>query len=158
MLDEVKQALTALETANKGLLRPEDVVEAARPRDSVLHPLFTWNNAAAAEQHRLNEARALIRMVRVEMVVNRVIIEVPYYVRDPTLGKTQGYRSLGRLRNDEDIARETVLAEFQRAVGALTRAKAIAAALGMGKEIEEVEVRLNALVGRASAADEARVS
>lgn len=153
MLDAVRQALAALEAANKGILRPKDVVEAARPKGSVLHSSFTWDNRAAAEAHRINEARTLIRSVRVDITVNRVIVPAPYYVRDLSLAPEQGYRSLGRLRDDEDVAREVIISEFQRAVGALTRAKAIAAALDMRDEIEEVEMRLKALVGRATSAD-----
>lgn len=156
MLDAVRQALAALEAANKGILRPEDVVEAARPKGSVLHSSFTWDNRAAAEAHRINEARTLIRSVRVDITVNRVIVPTPYYMRDPRLAPEQGYRSLGKLRTDEDLARETILAEFTRAIGALRRAKAIAAALSMSDEIEAIEQQVDALVGRASAAGEAR--
>lgn len=156
MLDVVSQALRALADAGKGILTPEAVVAAAKPRDSVLHQFFTWNNAEAAEARRLDEARTLIRAVRVDVKVDRVIIQAPYFVRDPTLGMEQGYRSLGKLRSDEDLARETILAEFTRAIGALRRAKAIAAALGMNDEIEAIEQQVDALVGRASAAGEAR--
>lgn len=153
MLDAVRQAVVALADAKTGILRPEDVIEAARSKSSPLHDFFTWDNRRAADAHRLNEARSLIRQVTVEVSIDKVIVQAPYFIRDPSLAPEQGYRSLGRLRNDEDLAREAILAEFQRAVGALRRAKAVAAALGMREEIEEVELRLNALVGRATSAD-----
>lgn len=158
MLDTVRQALQALADANKGILTPENVVVAARPRDSVLHGHFTWSNATAADAHRLNEARTLIRSVRVDVKIDRVIVEAPYFVRDPSLAPSQGYRSLGRLQNDEDRAREVVVSEFKRASAALSRAKAIAAVLNMSSEIEVLEQQLGVLIGRASAADETRVS
>jgi len=46
-----------------GQLRPIDVVNAARAPDSTLHPLFEWNDRKAAEQHRLERARGVLRAV-----------------------------------------------------------------------------------------------
>lgn len=153
MLDLVKQALQALADRNDGLLTPDAVVAAARPRDSALHGFFTWDNRAAADAHRLNEARTLIRSVRVDIKVDRVIVATPYFVRDPTLAPAQGYRSLGRLQTDSELARETVIAEMKRASGSLARAKAIAVVLGMTEEIEMIEAQIGALIGRATSAD-----
>jgi hypothetical protein len=41
------------------------VVDAARNRKSPLHPHFEWDDTAAAEAYRLDQARNLIRIVRV---------------------------------------------------------------------------------------------
>jgi hypothetical protein len=46
-----------------GILRAEDVVDAARPPDSPLHDRFTWDDTEAARKCRLWEARQLIRAV-----------------------------------------------------------------------------------------------
>lgn len=51
-----------------GVISPSAVVEAAKPKDSPLHPYFTWNQSAAAEQWRLHEARQLIKRVKVTVV------------------------------------------------------------------------------------------
>lgn len=48
-----------------GVLRPADVVEDARPEGSLLHPAFEWDDSVAAELHRQDQARSLIRSVRV---------------------------------------------------------------------------------------------
>lgn len=53
--------LRELAAANAGLLRPEDVVEAARPKTSPLHSSFTWDDTEAAHNWRLWQARMLIR-------------------------------------------------------------------------------------------------
>jgi hypothetical protein len=45
-----------------GALNPEAVIEEARNKNSALHDRFTWDNNAAAHQHRLEEARKLIRV------------------------------------------------------------------------------------------------
>lgn len=59
-------ALQEIATASDGRLTPKAVVDAARSRKSPLHPHFEWDDAAAAESYRMDQARNLIRIVRVE--------------------------------------------------------------------------------------------
>ncbi|MDR3473331.1 MAG: hypothetical protein P4M09_16855 [Devosia sp.] len=47
----------------KGELTPEDVLEDAKHDNSPLHSFFEWNDGEAAHQHRLQQARGLIRSV-----------------------------------------------------------------------------------------------
>jgi hypothetical protein len=47
----------------KGELTPEDVLSDAKHDNSPLHSFFEWDNTAAAHQHRLAQARGLIRSV-----------------------------------------------------------------------------------------------
>lgn len=49
-----------------GSLKPSGVLEEARPVEAVLHPVFEWDDAAAAEHYRLQQARQLIRSVVVQ--------------------------------------------------------------------------------------------
>jgi hypothetical protein len=44
-------------------LTTHNVLDAARPKSSVLHGDFEWNNGAAAELYRLQQARMLVRAV-----------------------------------------------------------------------------------------------
>jgi len=46
-------------------LEPACVVEAARPAKAPLHPVFTWDDAVAAKQFRLQQARQLIRSIQI---------------------------------------------------------------------------------------------
>lgn len=66
MNTEVKQTLDELLEQGNGLLKPEAVVEAARPESSPLHSHFEWNDSKAAEKYRLDQARVLIRSVYIE--------------------------------------------------------------------------------------------
>jgi hypothetical protein len=52
----------------QGKVRPGDVVEASRSKNAPLHEYFEWNNAVAAEQYRLQQARQLINHMRIEFV------------------------------------------------------------------------------------------
>lgn len=51
-----------------GALTPENILEAAKPEDSLFHALFTWNNQEAARLHRLQEARHLLNNIEVRVV------------------------------------------------------------------------------------------
>lgn len=57
--DRIDNALRSLQ--KQGLLLPERVVAAAQPEDSPLHSCFEWDDNEAAHQHRLWQARQLIR-------------------------------------------------------------------------------------------------
>ena len=59
----VGETLEALRTRNGGQLTPEDVVVEAAKRRSVLRSYFEWDDTEAARQHRLSQARYLIRAV-----------------------------------------------------------------------------------------------
>lgn len=60
---EVGAHLDHLRQHFKGELTPKDVVDDARNPNSPLHSFFEWDDSAAAEQHRLHQARGLIRSV-----------------------------------------------------------------------------------------------
>lgn len=62
--ETVGRELVKLERAN-GAVKPADVVAAAEPITSPLHPLFTWDDTAAAQAYREDEARNIIRSVRI---------------------------------------------------------------------------------------------
>lgn len=61
----VGTALEQIRTTHAGHLLPEDVVTEAADDKSPLHAAFTWDDAKAAHEFRLREARFLIRNVLV---------------------------------------------------------------------------------------------
>jgi hypothetical protein len=146
----VERALYEIAERHGGKLTPGLVVDAAKSKDSPLHPFFTWDVKKAAAERLLDQARSLIRSVTVEITTTQFSMRAPVYVRDPEApGNVQGYTSLSRLRTDEDLAREVITSEFARASAILTRAKAIAAALSLEGEIESVRSQLDELSTRA---------
>jgi hypothetical protein len=61
----IGEALDAIRVKSGGSLHPQDVVASARDPKSVLHAHFEWDDKKAAELHRTDQARALIRSIRV---------------------------------------------------------------------------------------------
>jgi len=59
----VGEHLELLRRQFKGELTPEDVLADAKHDNSPLHSFFEWDDTAAAHQHRLAQARGLIRSV-----------------------------------------------------------------------------------------------
>ena len=59
-------ALAKLAEAENGRLTPSAVVEAARDAKSPLNRHFEWDDAKAAQSYRLDQAREIIRVIRVD--------------------------------------------------------------------------------------------
>lgn len=62
----IGEALATIAEKNGGQLQPRAVLEEARNKLHPLHPHFEWNDSVAAEHYRVDQARNLIRIVRVE--------------------------------------------------------------------------------------------
>lgn len=52
-----------------GEFKPHDVVEMARPEDSELHHHFEWDDAKAAEEYRVDQARHLAGRINIVVKV-----------------------------------------------------------------------------------------
>lgn len=142
---DVREALIALEDEN-GRLTPEAVLAAAKDPDSPLHGHFEWDDGKAAAEHRLHQARTLIRSVKVEFRIDRKIVRTVAYVRDPEAEpKAQGYRSIDSIRKVEDDARAVLVNEFASAAAHLARARQISVALALEKEVDGLLERVGVL-------------
>jgi len=62
----IGEALEKITVAGGGRLTPTAVVEAARNTRNPLHRHFEWDDAEAAASYRLDQARQIIRVIRVE--------------------------------------------------------------------------------------------
>jgi hypothetical protein len=143
--DSVRIRLEHLAAANGGRLTPEAVVADAKCKDSPLHGHFTWDIKKAAYAHWIEQARTLITSVRIEMRTDTTVVSAVAYIRDPAAaGKQQGYVSVEQLRTDKDLARDALVSEFGRVADMLRRARELATALDVEKEVDEL---LNDVVG-----------
>lgn len=104
MNDETKrieEELEMLRDQHGGVVPPEAVVEFARDPATALHAKFEWDDEKAAHEHRLNQARFLLRtIVKYEEHVHE---PVRVYVSLPSDRKPGGgYRVLAQVMSDED--------------------------------------------------------
>ena len=104
--DELKIELTQIMSRNGGTLPPERVVEAARPEGSALHAYFDWDDRVAGDKWRLQQARELIRSVRIS-IPNQPPVEVRAFVSlaaDRASGL--GYRAMQEVMSNEFLRRQ----------------------------------------------------
>ena len=118
----VREELEQLREANGGeFVPPAKVVEYARThKRSALHKEFEWDNTKAAHQHRLEQARHLIRLyVNIVPNQNGSEVSVPMYVSLVSDRRKPGggYRTLESVMSTEELREELLqqaLDELQR--------------------------------------------
>lgn len=132
---EVIERIKQLENEN-GELTTEVVIEDAKDENSPLHNYFQWDDAKAAHEWRKEQARRLIREVRLVIHETKTNVKQVAYVRNPD--NDSGYVSTVRLRDDKNKARSALIAELERAESALSRAYDVSYALGLSDEIESL--------------------
>jgi len=105
-----------------GRLTPEAVLQDARVDTSPLHPFFEWDDAKAAERHRLEQAGHLIRCVTVVIEpkepdeARTIRAFVPISAPDNTRSFVPTMKAL----SDADLRRQ-VLAQAHSELGAVAK-------------------------------------
>jgi hypothetical protein len=79
--ETVHRELEKLRRKGGGSISAASVVEAARPQKHPLHSAFEWDDSAAAERYRLDQARGLITSIRVEIPEQGADHQVYVHVR-----------------------------------------------------------------------------
>jgi hypothetical protein len=115
----VGRELDMLQRTHGQVLTPRVVVDHARADKSALHKCFTWDDAKAAELHRENEARSIIRSIRI-ITDNAIDDPTPHRVFvniDGLEGQDeQAYVPMTRVLSDPELferARRQFLSDLQ---------------------------------------------
>lgn len=83
-----------------GAIKPKIVVDEARPDDALLHPVFEWDDAVAAEEWRAHTARNLIRSVQ---IVTSEQKSEPIYVSVQAQNKEREYQPITAVVQQVDL-------------------------------------------------------
>lgn len=138
----IADRLARITKRNHGVLTPDAVLEDAKDEDSPLHDQFTWDDSEAAHQWRLEQARTLIRSVRVDIKTETRTISTVRYVRNPEAGREQGYADVMKIRTREDLAREALHRELVAAKALFDRCESLADAFDMRGDVTELRDRV----------------
>jgi hypothetical protein len=116
---QAKDELEFIRQQNGGFLRPSDVVDFARDKQTVIHRYFEWDDSEAAEKYRLAQAQSLIR---VAVIVSEETSEkVRAFVSLSDDRKTgKGYRSIIEVMADKDLS-ERLLEDAKQELISFTR-------------------------------------
>lgn len=93
-----------------GVIRPADVVRAARNSHSALHDCFTWDDGEAAEQYRLIEARNLLRVCVLTEEIAGSNVRAFVSLTSDRAKDGGGYRTIADVMSDSDL-REQMLSD-----------------------------------------------
>ncbi len=141
--EAARKEIERLSRLKKGRIKPSEVVQAAKDPDSPLHEYFDWDLESAANKYWEEQARRLIKSVKVVVTTETTRITAVGYVRDPEKSPAeQGYVHVSRVRTDEDMKREVMIAEFERAAAALRRARDLSLLFDMYEQVDEFIQRL----------------
>ena len=109
-----KDSIDILSELEKGgNLTPANVVEAAQRPGSPLHRHFTWDDKDAAAAHRLAEARALIRRVKVVMI-DKPAPPIRAFVNIQDSDAKHRYASVFTVLEDEELRDQHRARLFQK--------------------------------------------
>ena len=89
-----------------GIVTPEQLVSIARPENHPLHPYFTWDDTEAARLHRINEARAILRVAVEYLQVNNK--REPVRVTVHLSSDDTGYRLLSEVLSDAEMRAQLI--------------------------------------------------
>lgn len=119
---EKEAAVRALERS--GMVDPNDLIKAARHPGHPWHDGFTWDVTQAAAERWREQARAIIRQLHFEVLVEEVGVSVVAYVPNPDKDDHR-FASLPKIRSKVKVSL-VLAAEIHQLVGVAGRVYGIA--------------------------------
>lgn len=109
-MNAVQKELETIGKRNHGLLRPCDVVDFARDKDTSLHSRFEWDDRKASDEYRLWQARQILRIEVITLENDSEPIRAFVSLRDDRSSEGGGYRSIVQVLSNAAL-REKMIAE-----------------------------------------------
>lgn len=81
-----------------GILTPEIIVNESKSPDSVLHPVFEWDNKKAAFNYRLQQARVLLNNIKINIISDGESKEISVF---EVTSLRDGYKSIETFTPDD---------------------------------------------------------
>ena len=112
--------LEKIRKANRGVLKPRQIVNAAARKAHPLHDSFEWDDTKAGDEYRLWQARHLIRVCVVMLNGNEKPVRTYVSMMDDRTTTGGGYRHLVDVMSDEE-SRMQLLSEALSDLNGLRR-------------------------------------
>lgn len=106
------EALERIKRAGNGLLEPRAVVDAARDDASPIHDHFEWDDAVAAEAHRQDQARDLVRSLTIDVSRSNVESKAVRAFVNVDVGEQRGYVSTMTAMSSQDLRKQVLARAF----------------------------------------------
>jgi len=87
-----------------GKITAQQLLDAARPKESFLHRYFDWDDSSAAEKYRLSQARSLIISIQVQADDNKPMRSF----LNVTVGTSKSYTDCNEIRNSSELVEQVI--------------------------------------------------
>lgn len=107
--------LSAVEELNKiqllhGKITPELIVNQSADADSILHPIFEWDNDKAGHLWRIQQARVLLNNIQVQVISDGEHKEISVY---EVTTRDEGYKSIDTFDSrDVEFVRQSTIRQL----------------------------------------------
>ena len=135
-----------------GQITAAEVVDRARNKNSPLHDYFEWDDKKAGNACRIEQARVLIRTVKVEYWFETRVVKTVAFARDPNKPRSEaGYASVIKMKKVD--MRSVMRDEIERILELFARAIDIATAkhkelpAGLADAMKAQRVGLESILG-----------
>ena len=141
---EVGAHLDMLRQRLNGELQPADVVADAKNPNSPLHSFFEWSDTKAAHEHRLQQARGLIRsVVAIYVREEKPAVRTRAFVHIPQ-GETSHYRSADHAMSQRDTRDIVLKRALEELIGWQRRYKDLLEFAEFCDSIDQLQLKLAA--------------
>lgn len=106
--EKAGKELERIKKAGNGLLEPASVVEAARHEASPIHDHFEWDDSAAAQSYRENQARELVRSLTIDVSRSNLEQKAVRAFVNVEVGDQRGYVSTVTAMSSEELRRQVL--------------------------------------------------
>ena len=100
-MNEERKLLIQLARRNGGVLKVDDVLDEAKDEASPLHKHFEWDDTAAADKYRRDQARHLIQKCKITLIENEPVSIRAFVSLQSDRDSGGGYRLTSEVVTDE---------------------------------------------------------
>ena len=119
-LELERKELTRLARKNGGVLMVDQVLEEAKSESSPLHSHFEWDDSAAAQSYRRQQARTLIQRCKITLIESEPV-QIRAFVSLPADRENGGgYRLTSTVMGDE-VMKQELLRDIQLTIQRWTK-------------------------------------
>lgn len=119
-MNEERDLLMQIARRNGGVLKVDDVLEEAKSEDSPLHKHFEWDDTAAADKYRRDQARYLIQKCKITLIENEPVSIRAFVSLPSDRDSGGGYRLTSEVVTDER-RREELLHDIRLTIARWTQ-------------------------------------
>jgi len=148
--------LERIKKSNDGRLKAKDIVQNSKPKEAPLHNEFEWNTQKAAQKYREEQARYVVRVLRVEQEVpaddkekggETIVVTTRAYVQVDEDGE-RSYTTMAHAMSDAELRHQVLYKAHKALINAKREIAEISELSGALDKLDEVIGSVDLLLKR----------